>query len=57
MNEFQPVLGVFSPSGPSYGLSESVGIGTTVFKMIASDLDKGPDGQIEYVLISTTGKH
>lgn len=49
-------MGVFTPAGSTYILSESVGLGTSVFTMTATDSDKGPDGEIEYNLVSTSGK-
>lgn len=49
-------MGVFTPAGSTYILSESVGLGTSVFTMTATDSDEGPDGEIEYILVSASGK-
>ncbi|PVD25347.1 hypothetical protein C0Q70_15847 [Pomacea canaliculata] len=54
VNEAAPVWGVFTPAGPTYHLAESVGVATSVLTVTATDADSGVEGQIDYLLVSTT---
>ena len=55
-NDNDPAWGTFTPPGPTYSVQESVGTGTTLLTLTATDADAGVDGQLEYLLVSTTGQ-